>query len=104
MDVLKNKSYKDYAILSRYSPFPFYYNIVDKKYVYGTVSHLDTRSDYTMHKVRYGETYDTIALMYYNNPTYFWVICDFNRIIDCFSAPKVGKMLKIPVISALQFE
>lgn len=104
MDILKDKSYKQYDALSRYSPFPYYYNTRDKKYVYGTVTHLDNNTRYQLYEVKPNDTYDIIALKFYNNPTYFWVICDFNRIIDCFSSPEVGSKLKIPSLSNLVFE
>lgn len=104
MDVLKNKQYKDYNTLSRYSVVPFYYNTLDNKYEYGTTYHLDNSTQYTLHTVKYRETYDTLALKYYRNPTYYWAICDFNRIQDPFSHPKVGTKLKIPTLSKLEFE
>lgn len=104
MDILKNKQYKEYVTLSRYNSVPFYFNTLDNKYQYGTVSHLSTDCPYRLHIVAYGETYDSLALKYYNNPTYYWVICDFNRIIDPFSTPKPNTTIKIPTLSKLQFE
>lgn len=104
MDILTNKQYKEYNSLSRYSIIPFYYNTLDNKYQYGTVRNLAQDIPYRLHTVKYRETYDTLALKYYHNPTYYWVICDFNRIQDPFSHPKVGDKIKIPNISKLEFE
>lgn len=104
MDILKEKQYKDYATLSRYATIPFYYNTLDNKYEYATTKHLDNTTAYRIHIVQPRETYDTISLKYYSNPTYFWIICDFNRIIDPFEHPKVGTILKIPTLSKLEFE
>ena len=41
MDKLINKSYKNYNHFSRYSSFPYYYNVEDEKYIYGTTAQLD---------------------------------------------------------------
>lgn len=103
MDVLKDKQYKNYDRLSRYSAFPIYYNTLNEKYCNGTTTYLADDTEYTLHVVKRNETYDSIALDYYNNPTYFWVICNFNRIQDCFEKPTEGLVLKIPVISNIEF-
>lgn len=103
MDVLSNKEYKTYDRVSRYSAFPTYYNSLYDKYVYGTTTHLSGDTDYTLYKVQRGDTYDSIALAQYNNPTYFWIICNFNHIIDPFQNPPEGVYLKIPSISTIEF-
>ncbi len=84
MDILVNKSKKDYNYTSRYSPFFYYYNTDDKKYIYGLTSNLDTTTEYVIHTVAQGDTLDSIALKYYGRPDLFWVIADFNRIIDSY--------------------
>lgn len=104
MNVLKNKQYKSYDRLSRYSNIPFYYNTHTKQNVYGTAKHLNNNTSYILHVVKKNDTYDSLALDYYNNPTYFWIICDFNRILDPFKSPLVGDVLYIPVISDIEFE
>jgi hypothetical protein len=70
-DKLTNKQYKDYDYLSRYTSFPFYYNEEDRKYVYGVTSQLNQNITYVLHEVKANETLDTLALDYYNNPTFF---------------------------------
>lgn len=70
-DKLTNKQYKDYDYLSRYTSFPFYYNEEDRKYVYGVTSQLNQNITYVLHEVKVNETLDTLALDYYNNPTFF---------------------------------
>ena len=104
MDVLKDKQYKDYSTLSRYASDPFYYNTLDNKYQYSTTKNLNNDTEYRVHVVRPRETYDSIAFKYYSNPTYFWIICDFNRILNPFEHPKKGSILKIPNLSRLEFE
>ena len=103
MGKLKDKQYKTYNYLSRYASFPFYYNIKDNKYIYGTTSQLDTTVNYMEYKVETNDTLDSIALMFYNNPTFYWVISDFNRIQDPFKKLKVGTVLKIPTLSNIKF-
>jgi len=103
MDVLKNKSYKSYDRISRYTRFPTFYNTLDNKYVYGTTAQLRDDTVFSIHKVQRGDTLDTLALKYYNNPTYYWVLADFNRIQDPFDDLTVGMYLKIPTLSVIQF-
>ena len=103
MDVLKDKQYKNYDRLSRYSNFPIYYNTLNDKYCSGTVSYLSDETEYVLYLVELNDTYDIISLKNYNNPTYYWIICNFNRIADPFEIPKVGSVLKIPVISNIEF-
>lgn len=104
MDVLKDKKYKSYDRLSRYSSFPIYWHKLDEKYVSGTTCYLNDSTEYSMHLVRNGETYDSIALKYYNNPTYYWIICSFNHIQDPFEDAVEGYYLKIPVLGKLEYE
>jgi hypothetical protein len=102
-DVLKNKSYKTYNYLSRYESFPYYYHEVDKKYVYGTHAQLKRSTIFTSHKIEPGDTLDTLALKYYNNPTLFWVIADFNSIQDPFMKLVEGNYINIPSIAGITF-
>lgn len=104
MDNLINKQYKNYNYFSRYTSFPIYYNQIDNKYVYGTTSQLKTDVNYILHKVKNGDTLDTLALTYYNNPTFFWVIAYFNNIQDAFTKLKIGDTLMIPTLSDISFK
>ena len=104
MDVLTNKSYKNYSKLSRYAGTPYYYHKLDNKYIYGKDSYLKDTTAYTSYNVQPNDTWDSLALEYYNNPTLFWIICSFNRISDPYSIPEVGSYIKIPSISTIQFE
>lgn len=103
MEVLTDKSYKSYERLSRYSSFPYYYNRNDNKYIYGTTGQLDDTTPSSSYIVKQNDTYDSIALDFYNNPTYYWVICDFNRIQDPFENPAEGTLLRIPVFSSIRY-
>lgn len=101
--MLTQKSYKSYDRLSRYMTVPYYYNTLTDKYVYGTSTWLDDTTQYSVYKVKQNDTYDSIALDFYNNPTYFWIICSFNRVLNPFEKPAVGKLLKIPSLSNITF-
>ena len=103
MDKLQKKSYRTYDYISRYTSFPYYYDANDEKYIYGTTSNLNTNSPYTLYKVQKNDTYDSLALKFYNSPTFFWVICDFNKVRDPYQELKEGDMLKIPSITELKF-
>lgn len=105
MEVLKNKSYKDnYSKLSRYSLFPYYYHTLDDKYISGTTAYLSDETTYTMHTIKRNETFDSLALEYYNNPTLYWIICSFNRIQDPFIKLKEGEQIKIPSLSNIEYD
>lgn len=104
MDVLKNKTYKQYNRLSRYSNFPYYYNTLDNKYVEGTTKYLDNTTLYKLVIVKDGDTYDSLALKYYNNPTYYWIICSYNHIQDPFKKPKPNTYIKIPSLSDISYD
>ena len=103
--MLINKQHKSYDRVSRYSPFPIYYDSDNNKYVHGVTAHLDVdQTPYVAHVVKDGDTLDSISLYYYNNPTYYWVIADFNRIQDPFKQLKVGNTLNIPTFSAIHYD
>ena len=104
-EVLTEKRYRDYVNISRYSPFPYYYNSNDNKYVYGITAQLRTDdTPFVTHVVKQGESLDSLALYYYNNPTYYWIICDFNRIQDPFTELSIGTKLKIPTFSSIKYD
>lgn len=105
MNVLQNTYYKDYTRISRYSIFPYYYNRIDKKYIYGITAHLKTQDVmYVNHKVVEGDTLDSLSLHFYGSPTYFWIIADFNKIQDPYIDLEVGSTLKIPTFSFVEFD
>ena len=104
MSTLINKQYRDYTYLSRYAGFPFYYHTLDNKYVYGITSQLHDDIPYVLYTVKAHDTLDSIALQYYNNPTFFWVIADFNHIQDPYINLQIGSTLKIPTLSDISFK
>lgn len=103
MEILTDKGYRSYDYISRYQQFPYYFNSQDNKYVYGTTAQLDDTVGYSIHNVVRGDTFDSIALEYYNNPTLYWIICDFNRIQDPYKKLYEGEQIKVPVLSSIVF-
>ena len=102
-DQLTSKSYRTYNYVSRYTSFPYYYDKVNDKYVYGTTSQLDDTTPYSLYITKKNDTYDSLALKFYNNPTLYWILCDFNRIQDPYTNIEEGTKLKIPSITDLKF-
>ena len=103
-EVLTKKQYKEYQRVSRYSVFPYYYNRLDDKWVYGLTAQLKQEdTPYVVHEVKQGDTLDTLALYYYNSPLLFWIIADFNYIQDPYIDLTIGSLLKIPTFNAIEF-
>lgn len=70
MNILKNKIFEHYGYISRYTPVPQYYNTVDKREFTGIGTNLRTTTPYVSHKIVPEDTLDSLALKYYNNPTF----------------------------------
>ena len=102
MNVLKDKSSRTYFYTSRYATLPYYYNTLDKKYIYGISKNLNTNTDYVLHNLVDSDSLDSLALKYYGRPDLFWVIADFNNLNDPYIR-LVDKMssIKIPALSGI---
>ena len=104
MDTLKNKNYLQYEYRSRYSDNPTYYDSVRDRYMYGIGQPFKKDIPYVSHKVEPQDNLDSLALTYYNNPTYWWVIAYFNDIPDAFENLYDNFIIiKIPNISSIEF-
>ena len=104
MDILKDKNYKSFNYTCRYSGVPYYYNTEDKKYIFGLGSNVKKDIPYVLHEIKDTDTLDYLALKYYNNPTYYWIIAYYNDIQDCFiHLSDYYKVIKIPAITSVQF-
>lgn len=105
MDVLKNKSSKQYDYISRYASFPYYYHTLDKRYIYGLTSQLNDSTSYVLVDVTINTTLEELAFKYYGRPDYYWIIADFNRIQDPFiRLSDYFYKIKVPSISSVEFE
>ena len=102
MNVLKDKSSRTYFYTSRYATLPYYYNTLDKKYMYGISKNLNTNTDYVLHNLVDSDSLDSLALKYYGGPDLFWVIADFNNLNEPY-IKLVDKMssIKIPSLSGI---
>lgn len=101
---LTQKTYKEYDYISRYSVFPYYYNRIDEKYIYGITAQLNKNTNFVSYVVKKGDTPDTISLEYYNSPLYYWAILMFNNINDAYAELKEGTVLRIPTFTNIEFD
>ena len=104
MDILTNKTYKTYDSMSRYSSFPYYYHNLDNRFTYGFDANLKTDTPYQLYYAQQGDTWDSIALKFYNSPTRYWILCSFNRVINPFTNLKEGQAIKVPSLSSIEFD
>lgn len=84
MDKLKDKKYESFDYTCRYTGVPYYYNAEDGKEIFGLTSNMIKDLPWVAHKVKEEDTLDSLALNYYNDPTLYWIISDFNSIRDPF--------------------
>lgn len=103
MNILSNETYTQHNNLSRYTLVPIFYNSVDRRYQPGFPMRLDKNTPFVKHEVKAGDTLDSLALYYYGNPTYYWIIADFNDFLDPFIPLIVGKIINIPAFQSLTF-
>lgn len=104
MDTLKNKMYARFDYLSRYTDTPYYYDTLRDRQVFGIGTNVKNTSEFVTHKLQSNDTLHSLALKYYNNPTFWWIIASFNDIQDAFK-PLIHKYetIKIPSISSIEF-
>jgi hypothetical protein len=104
MDSLKDKKYGNFDYISRYISVPYYYHSIDNKEIFGVGKNMRKDTTWIAHQVVSTDTLDKLALTYYNNPTYWWVIAYFNDIQDAFIRLKdYFDVLKIPAITSISF-
>ena len=105
MDVLKNKIYASYDYIARYSGIPYYYHTIDDREIFGLSKNMLKKNvSWVAHTVQPEDTLDKLALSYYNNPTYWWIIAYFNDIQDAFIRLKdYFDVIKIPAMTGLNF-
>lgn len=104
MDTFNNKRYASFNYTCRYTGVPYYYDTVGKRDVFGIGKPMLKNTSWAAHKVMPDDSLDSLALKYYNDPTYWWIIAYFNNIIDPFT-PLHGKfsIIRIPNISSIEF-
>ena len=104
MDTLKDKRYNNFEYLSRYTNIPYYYDTIGDNEIFGIGTNLKNNTEFVTHKIKSNDTLDSLALKYYNNPTFWWVIAYFNDIQDPFKPLRLRyETIKIPSISSIEF-
>jgi hypothetical protein len=104
MESLKDKKYASFDYISRYASVPYYYHTIDNKEIFGLGKNMYKNITWVAHSVISTDTLDKLALTYYNNPTYWWIIAYFNDIQDPFIRLKdYFDILKIPSITNVAF-
>jgi len=71
MDNYINKKYAQYTYTCRYTGIPYYYDKMNQREVYGVIKPMLKNSPWVAHKVTQEDSLDSLALKYYNNPTYW---------------------------------
>ena len=105
MDILKNKKFAQFGYTSRYTGVPYYYDTIREKEIYGIGNPMTKNISWVAHKVSQEDTLDSLALKYYNNPTFWLIIAYFNNILNPFRPLKEYiDIIKIPSISSISFE
>ena len=101
--IIKDSQKKAYDYYSRYGELSTIYNTVDAKRYYELSKPLKNNiTQWVNHTVQPNDTLDTIALKYYSNPLFWWIIADVNNILNPFEL-REGMTLKIPYLSQVKF-
>ena len=105
MEKLTTKRYNSYDYLCRYTGVPVYYDPETQTDLSGVGTQMNTKTAFVSHAVKPEDTLDSLALTYYNNPTFWWVIAYFNKITDPFiQLSRKFSTLKIPSIASIEFK
>ena len=104
MDTLRNKRFETYNYTCRYTTVPYYFDMLEQRDIYGIGSNMKKNIAFVSHKVKPTDTLDSLALKYYNNPTFWWIIAYFNDIQDAFR-PLIDQfeIIQIPAIASIEF-
>ena len=71
MEKLTRKKFNQYDYICRYTGVPYYYDPEKGKEVMGIGEQLSKDTPFVSHKLTQEDTLDSLALTYYNNPTYW---------------------------------
>jgi hypothetical protein len=104
MEKLTKQRFENYDYISRYTGVPYYYDPITRREIYGIGEQIRTDLPFVSHKLKPEDNLDSLALTYYNNPTFWWVIAYFNDIPDAFMHLQSRySTLKIPRITGIEF-
>lgn len=96
MPVYKSSRYKSGRMYNISDGTNVKHIVLDRK-----LAAFDNRVDYKFYTVVAGDTLDAISKKFYNNEGYWWVIADFNDIINPFDDLKPGMRILIPNFSSV---
>ena len=104
MEKFIKKRYNTFDYPCRYTSVPYFYDTEAQVEVYGIGTQMSSKTAFVSHQVRPDDTLDSLALTYYNNPSYWWVIAYFNKITDPFiTLNSRFAVIKIPALSSIEF-
>ena len=105
MEKLTKQRFENYDYISRYTGVPYYYDPTTRREIYGIGEQIRTDLPFVSHKLKPEDNLDSLALTYYNNPTFWWVIAYFNNITDPFiTLIEHYDIIKIPNITSIEFK
>ena len=70
MEKLINKRYTNFDYPCRYTTVPYFYDTETQNDIYGIGTQLSSKTAFVSHSIKPEDTLDSLALTYYNNPTY----------------------------------
>lgn len=84
------------ASTSRYENAPIV--VVDGVRSLGFRELIDTTASAadSYYTTRVGDTYQKIAWTFFGTAEYWWVLCDYNDVLDPFAALAPGTVLRVP--------
>lgn len=100
-DTIKKLGVVEYTYMSRMAGLETYNNIQDNTMLLGTYLPIKQSDSYFLYTAQQGDTLDSIALKNYGTPIYWWIIADYNDMLDC-TQPILGMTLKIPELTGVQ--
>lgn len=78
-----------------------YYNMLNSKEVSDLIDDYVFNKFWVYHPVRKFEKWNTLANIYYNDESYYWMLLVFNRITNPFTALLDFNIIRIPNFSLL---
>jgi nucleoid-associated protein YgaU len=105
MEKLTTKKVISLDYITRYNGVATYYDTERGREICGVGRAMRLDTPYVSHVVQPYDTLDSLALRYYNNPTYWWAIAYFNKINDPFILlSSKFSVLKIPSLASITFK
>lgn len=91
----------EYSYYSRLTGLSTLNNVEDNTLLLESYLPIQKTDQYFLYEVQQGDTLDSIALSKYGSPIYWWIIADYNDMLDCLE-PILGTTIKIPELTGVQ--